>query len=107
MTTSESVRRALSCLLLMSLAGMPPMATGEETQLAKRSSARNHAAVLRQYCFTCHNKIQREAGLALDRLDMANPASDAESWEKVIQKLRRRAMPPAQKIGRASCRERV
>ncbi len=96
MSNSESVRRALSCLLLISLAGIPTMATGEETQFAKQSSARNHVAVLKQYCFACHNRNQQEAGLALDRLDMANPASDAESWEKVIQKLRRRAMPPAQ-----------
>ena len=96
MTTSESLRRTLSGLLLTSLAAMPSTATGEETQRAKRSEARNHVAVLRQYCYTCHNRNQQEAGLAIDRLDMANPASDAESWEKIIQKLRRRTMPPAQ-----------
>jgi mono/diheme cytochrome c family protein len=48
-----------------------------------------------KYCVTCHNQRLRTAGLALDNLDPAAPASNAEVWERVIDKLRARAMPPA------------
>ena len=42
----------------------------------------------------CHNERLLSGGLALDRLDAANPATDAEIWEGVIRKLRTGAMPP-------------
>ena len=51
-------------------------------------------AVLDKYCVTCHNQRLRTAGLALDVLDVANPGSNAEVWERVVEKLRARAMPP-------------
>ena len=51
-------------------------------------------AVLDTYCVTCHNQRLRTAGLALDSLDVASPGSNAEVWERVIEKLRARAMPP-------------
>ena len=52
-------------------------------------------AVLDTYCIACHNQRLRTGGLALDRLDMANPGANAEVWEKVIAKLRAGSMPPA------------
>jgi mono/diheme cytochrome c family protein len=52
-------------------------------------------AVLDQYCVTCHNEKLHTAGLALDTLDVTNPAKNAETWEKVIEKLRAGSMPPA------------
>jgi mono/diheme cytochrome c family protein len=47
-----------------------------------------------KYCVSCHNEKVKTAGLALDRADAENPAKSAETWEKVIAKLRSRAMPP-------------
>ncbi len=52
-------------------------------------------ALLDQYCVACHNERTKTAGVALDRLDPARAPSDAETWEKVIRKLRGRLMPPA------------
>jgi mono/diheme cytochrome c family protein len=52
-------------------------------------------AVLDTYCITCHNQKLRTAGLALDNLDITNPAIEAETWERVIVKLRAGSMPPA------------
>jgi mono/diheme cytochrome c family protein len=52
-------------------------------------------AVLDTYCITCHNQRLQTGGLALDRLDAANPGANAEVWEKVIAKLRAGSMPPA------------
>src|SRR5215831_11831402 len=52
-------------------------------------------AVLDTYCVTCHNQKLRTAGMALDGLDVAQPAANAEAWEKVVAKLRAGSMPPA------------
>src|SRR4051812_1243927 len=47
------------------------------------------------YCLGCHNDKLRTSGLSLEKLDPANPAADAEVWERVIGKLRSGSMPPA------------
>ena len=47
-----------------------------------------------QYCVTCHNQRLKTAGLMLDTMDLARIPADAETWEKVIVKLRTGAMPP-------------
>ena len=51
-------------------------------------------AVLDKYCVSCHNGRLRTAGLALDGLDVARPAAQADVWERVITKLRAGSMPP-------------
>src|SRR5579885_941782 len=51
-------------------------------------------ALLDKYCVTCHNDKLRTGGLSLQRLDLASVPGDAETWEKVIRKLRVGAMPP-------------
>jgi hypothetical protein len=44
---------------------------------------------------TCHNDRLRTAGLLLDGANLFDLASNADIWEKVVRKLRSRAMPPA------------
>jgi len=51
-------------------------------------------AVFDRYCITCHNQKLRTAGLALDALDVTDPAANAGVWERVIEKLRAGSMPP-------------
>jgi len=51
-------------------------------------------ALVDTYCVTCHNQRLRTAGLMLDRMDVDHPAQGAETWEKVIRKLRGGMMPP-------------
>lgn len=58
------------------------------------SSAARYRAVLNQYCVVCHNEQLHTAGLVLSNLDVANVPAGAETWEKVIGKLRTSAMPP-------------
>jgi mono/diheme cytochrome c family protein len=50
--------------------------------------------LVNKYCVSCHNEKVKTAGLALDRADSEHVANSAETWEKVIVKLRSRAMPP-------------
>jgi cytochrome c5 len=47
-----------------------------------------------KYCVTCHNDRLKTANLALDKADAEQVFNSAETWEKVIVKLRSRAMPP-------------
>jgi hypothetical protein len=49
---------------------------------------------VKTYCITCHNQKLKTAGLTLDNVDFAHPASHAEVLEKVIVKLRAGSMPP-------------
>ena len=51
-------------------------------------------ALVTKYCITCHNERARTGGLALDRLDAANPGANAAIWEAVVEKLRAGSMPP-------------
>src|SRR5215467_12136760 len=51
-------------------------------------------AVLDQYCVTCHNDKLRTGGLSLQNADLNDIPAGAETWEKVIRKLRVGAMPP-------------
>jgi hypothetical protein len=51
-------------------------------------------ATLDQYCIKCHNQTSKVAGLALDKVDISNPAAQAEVLEKIVVKLRAGSMPP-------------
>jgi mono/diheme cytochrome c family protein len=52
-------------------------------------------AVVKQYCFECHNRDDLAGGRAFDRLSPDRIAADAETWELAIRKLRSGLMPPA------------
>jgi len=73
------------------IVGRPFMGRQTSSNNASSPSAR---AVLDTYCVTCHNQRLRTAGLALDSLDVTTPGANPEVWERVIEKLRARAMPP-------------
>src|SRR6516162_8278360 len=53
-----------------------------------------YRTLLDQYCVTCHNERAKTAGLMLDKMDVDHPDVSAETWEKVIRKLRGGMMPP-------------
>ena len=62
--------------------GAPPPASANRT-------------LLDRYCVTCHNQRSAIAGLMLDKANVENVGEGAALWEKVAQKLRTGAMPPA------------
>ena len=64
------------------LTGQSPVAGAEST-------------LLKQYCITCHNQRMKTADLALDMLDISQVAANAETWEKVVRKIRTGMMPPS------------
>ncbi len=51
-------------------------------------------AVLDKYCVSCHSDKLHTGGLSLQNLDIDKVPQNAETWEKVIRKLRVGSMPP-------------
>ncbi|MCY3842854.1 MAG: DUF1592 domain-containing protein [Acidobacteria bacterium] len=68
---------------------------GEPSLRAAPWSPEQTRATLRRYCLTCHNERLRTAGLALDALDPERVGDRPDVWERVVEKLRTGAMPPA------------
>ncbi|OLE85949.1 MAG: hypothetical protein AUG08_16185 [Acidobacteria bacterium 13_1_20CM_2_55_15] len=76
---------------------------GRQSQSAVASSdqAAAQRAIINQYCSTCHSDKAKAAGMDsarkidFDRLDIAGLSRDAETWERVVRKLRAGMMPPS------------
>ena len=76
--------------------GLAVLCAGVGTGAAQTPVAEDRA-LLDRYCVTCHNDRTLTAGLSLENLDLAQVgehAGEVEFWEKVVRKLRTRAMPP-------------
>ncbi len=54
----------------------------------------SHAGTVKRYCLGCHNASVKSGGLALDKVNPETAPGDAETWERVIRRLRVRSMPP-------------
>jgi mono/diheme cytochrome c family protein len=52
------------------------------------------AELTKKYCVSCHNQKLKTGNFTLDNVDAVRVANSAESWEKVIAKLRSKTMPP-------------
>ena len=82
------------------LAGIVLATAGQAPLVRLQAASAQPAAVspsrelLDRYCVTCHNARLQTAGLALDRVDLAQVAVNAEVLEKVVHKLRTGQMPP-------------
>jgi mono/diheme cytochrome c family protein len=80
----------LGCCLVVS--AVPPQT--RTVAAAAPGQATPYRALLDQYCVTCHNERAKTAGLMLDKMDVDHPGDGAETWEKVVRKLRGGMMPP-------------
>jgi mono/diheme cytochrome c family protein len=78
----------------MLAAGLVSLHAGAQSAAPARVSAPSRPLV-DQYCATCHNATLKTGGLALDTLDLTHLERDAETWEKVVRKVRAGLMPPA------------
>ncbi len=63
--------------------------------VSKVETAADERAMLNTYCVVCHHGVNAPQGLKLDELDTANVEKNAETWEKVVHKVRAGMMPPA------------
>src|SRR6266853_1173715 len=81
------------CLFECALSQAAQQAAQQSAALSP-SPASQYRTILNRYCVTCHNEKLKTADLMLDKMDLGNVPAGAEVWEKVIRKLRGRAMPP-------------
>ena len=90
---------AVSFATVVAVSGSLEAAGPRQDPADVRSAAlASHAALLDQYCVTCHNAGLRSRGtvpLELQTVDLTTVPAQAELWEKVIRKLRTGSMPPA------------
>ena len=83
---------ATASIAVAVLAGAPPAAAQPGPDTAGGELLRETVG---RYCVTCHNDRLRTAGLTLAGRDPSQVGAHAETWEKVVTKLRTRTMPPA------------
>src|SRR5438552_286566 len=86
------MKRSLAILIVAGSVG-PSMAVHATPQPAAAASS-PPAAVVGKYCVTCHNDRSRTGGLSLEHADLTDVPKGAETWEKVIRKVRIGMMPP-------------
>jgi mono/diheme cytochrome c family protein len=82
-------------VLIASLAVFENRAVGQTPAgTSAKAAADPHRAMLNTYCVGCHNARLKSGGIAFDVLDLQAAATDAQTWEKALRKLRGRLMPP-------------
>lgn len=81
--------RALLCVLGTGLAAA---CSNGPADLA--AEADRHWPMLDTYCVDCHNNAEFTAGLSFESMKPDEIPAKAETWEKVVRKLRGRMMPP-------------
>ena len=92
--TARSLAGLLGLVLAVGGAGHAWAQAPEATPAVEASTSR---ALLDRYCVACHNDRTLQAGLTLQSIDterVGHVADEVEAWEKVVRKLRGRAMPP-------------
>src|SRR5689334_2000812 len=94
MTMWRPSPRVACGFVIAQLAGSLLAAPPQESQPSSADSAAQRA-LLNKYCVTCHNERLHTAGLTLEKADVSNIATDPALWEKVLEKVRTGAMPPA------------
>jgi hypothetical protein len=78
-------------------AGAGSAAAGQGSRPAQPaiSNAASAGALVTRYCAGCHNDRLKTGGLTLEASQLDKIDAHAETWEKVVQKLRAGVMPPA------------
>ncbi len=66
---------------------------GQEAKVAGSGNAQQ--ALLQTFCVKCHNSEDWAGSLDFDSIDLSHPGQHPDVWEKAINKLRGRLMPPA------------
>jgi hypothetical protein len=73
-------------------AGLP--VAPHQTSVSSGAAITPAGDLVTNYCVACHNERLKTASLQLDTADARQVFNSADTWEKVVVKLRSRAMPP-------------
>ncbi len=82
----------LSVKAYPSVRDVPPRGAGRST-----GSTVPQAALVDEYCLSCHDKDHEKGGLVLETVASLDVSQHPDIWEKVVRKLRARLMPPVGK----------
>ena len=83
-------------MLVACIAGATCFLSFEPAQAATQTTALNPVReFVNTYCVSCHNDRLKTGNLSLEKTDTEQVFNSAETWEKVVVKLRSRSMPPA------------
>src|SRR5262249_47581908 len=72
----------------------PGRAQQRPAETARINDSAQVKSVISKYCVTCHSDKARIGGLSLESADIEHVRQRAETWEKVIRKVRAGMMPP-------------
>jgi mono/diheme cytochrome c family protein len=81
-------------VLIACLALLESAAVAQTIGASPPGATDQYRAMLTTYCFTCHSAKLKIGGLALESLNLQVAANNAQTWEKVLRKLRGHLMPP-------------
>ena len=85
-------RSGLRVTLIATLLFAPLL--GALGQARAESDVSSRDALLKQYCFDCHNQDDKSSGLVLEGISTDRLSTRPEVWEKVARKLASGEMPP-------------
>jgi mono/diheme cytochrome c family protein len=88
-------RRKLAGRLLSLAVFALSAATSQAQAAANADAGKVFGELINSHCLKCHNTEDWAGKLALDTMDVGHAGQDPEVWEKAINKLRGRLMPPA------------
>ncbi len=94
-TAPRAVAAQVHRRALLAAAAMVVLHGAQPVSAQTAGSAATSRELLDRYCVTCHSDRLETAGLSLEQLDLANVHEGAETWEKIIRKLRTGTMPPS------------
>jgi hypothetical protein len=86
---------SVKVIIPVALLGVAAAVGGAAFLWTQSHSDEQQWAVVKQYCFECHNRDDMAGDRAFDRMSPDRIAADAETWEVAIRKLRGGLMPPA------------
>ena len=78
----------VTALLVGAVPGIAQLSQAQTTPAPER-------ALVDRYCIGCHSAALKSGGLVLEKLDVTHAGDAAETWEKVIRKVRAGMMPPS------------
>jgi hypothetical protein len=92
MTLSRKLAIPVTLLGVVAIAGAGAFAWRHHARLP---SNQQEWAVVKKYCFECHNYTEQAGGRSFENLSPDRIAANAETWEAAIRKLSSGLMPPA------------
>ncbi|WP_051003787.1 DUF1592 domain-containing protein [Sphingobium sp. SYK-6] len=84
---------AAMALVLVLLAYLFPVGGSDAPSPAMLAKAPH--PLIGKYCMSCHDSVEKTAGLAFDEMSLANPSKAPELWEATVRRLSSGMMPPA------------